>query len=221
MQTKLVGVLGIVLLLCAAQTAEAQQRGRGRGFGGRGLSVLSVAAVPEAAAELQLSDEQTAAAKKLSDEYNAARSSLFAGFRDLSDDQRQAKMQEYREQTAAKEKQLAEAVGEEKFKRLGQLALQTSGLAIAVFNDEVAEKLGVTEDQQTQIREASRDYFGQLRDADDAERAKLAASLNEKVRSSLNEEQLKAWKEMVGEPASDELIGKIRAASRGGGRRST
>jgi hypothetical protein len=42
--------------------------------------------------------------------------------------------------------------------------------------------------------------------------AKLRKKVNEKIAASLTDDQKTKWKDMLGKPAGDELLAKIRAA---------
>jgi hypothetical protein len=207
----LFGLVCVVVVVFATGITHAQQR---RGFSGRTASTLSVAAVPEVAKELELTDKQTELAKELATEQNNQRQELFQNFGDLSQQERQERIQTYSEQREEKEKQLAESVGQEKFQRIQQLSLQAGGEISAFFDQQTAQKLGITDDQRNQARESLSGLGEEFRAAgDDAEaRAKLLTKVNEKVAAVLTDEQKSKWKELQGKPAGKELLAKIRAA---------
>ena len=97
------GLVCVVVVVFATGIAHAQQR---RGFFGRTATTLSVAAVPEVAKELEFTDKQTELAKELAAEQTNQRQELFQNFGDLSQQERQERIQTYREQGEKKEKQL-------------------------------------------------------------------------------------------------------------------
>ena len=202
----------MLVLACTAETAFAQRR---RGFSRR-TSALSVAMVPAVAKKLNLTDEQTVLAKKLRDEVYQLRQELFQGFRDLSREERAQKRKEYNDQRQEKEQQLAESVGEKKIKRIRQLSLQAGGFLSAVFSREIREKLEISDEQRNQA-------FGELREMreeftaaeDDAEAlSELYKKADEKITAVITDDQKSKWKKMLGEPAEEELLAKIRAAVR-------
>jgi hypothetical protein len=86
----------------------------------------------------------------------------------------------------------------------------------AVFSREIREKLEISDEQRNQA-------FGELREmreeftaaGDDAEAlAELYKKANEKITAVLTDDQKSKWKKMLGEPAEEELLAKIRAAVR-------
>jgi hypothetical protein len=199
-------------LACTAETAFAQRRG----FSSRS-SVLSVATVPAVAKKLKLTDEQTTLAKKLREEVNKIREETYQGFGDLSDEEKNERRKKYYDQRQEKEQQLAKSVGEKKIKRIRQLGLQAGGFLSAIFSrGETREKLEISDEQRTQA-------FGELRGmreeftaaGDDAEAlAELYKKADEKIAAVLTDDQKSKWKKMLGEPAEEELLAKIRAAGR-------
>jgi hypothetical protein len=212
-QMRLIGVSCVVVLVLSSGMANAQQRRGGR-FG-RGASALSVAAVPQVAKELKLTEEQAALAKKLATEDRKQRQELFQGFRDLTQEQRRERFQKSTEQRQAKEKQLAESLGAEKMKRIRQLSLQTRGVVSAFFDRQTGEKLKISDDQRSKAREeigGMREEFTAARNNAEA-RAKLVTKMNETLAEILNDDQKASWKEMLGKPAGKELLAAIRAAT--------
>jgi hypothetical protein len=228
-----------LLLAGLVGSAEAQERQRGR-FGGAGGpggmfggDMFRLVSIPEVADALKLNDDQRAYVKLLVDEINDARQKAFEGIRDLSDDERREKFRELgekaREEQPKREKQLAEIVGDDKVKRLRQIGQQLAGPVLAFMDPKVGEELKITEDQREKSREvfdASRDEMRSLFQSAGEDREARAKAMEEfrkkqqeKVVALLTDEQKNKWKELVGEPVGDELLGKIRAASaRGFGR---
>jgi hypothetical protein len=209
----------VVTLVFAAGLANAQQR---RGFFGGAVGALRVAAVPEVAQELKLSEEQTELVTKLNAELNEQGQELFQNVGDISRQERQERFQKYTEQRAKKEEQLAKSVGKEKFQRMQQLSVQAGREMAAFLDRQTAEKLEITDDQRNTIRES----FGGLREKfsaagdDEQARAKLLTKINEDLAAVLTDEQKSKWKELKGKPASEELLAKIRAATSRGRRRT-
>jgi hypothetical protein len=196
-----------------AGLAQAQRR---RGFFGVSTSTLRVATVPAVAEELKLSDEQKELVKKLNAADTKQRQEIFSGdFRDLSREERSELTKKLTEYRATKEKELAKSLGKEKFQRLQQLSVQVGGISRVIFDRQKAQKLDFTDDQMTSFRESMSGLGEEFRAAagDTDAIAKMMEKINEKMTALLTPEQKKKWKEMQGEPASKELLGKIRAAT--------
>ncbi|MDP6557287.1 MAG: hypothetical protein QGG71_21650, partial [Pirellulaceae bacterium] len=94
----------VVTLVFAAGLVHAQQR---RSFFGGSAGTLRVAAVPEVAQELKLTDEQSKLATELNAELDKQRQELFQNFGDLSREVRQERLQKYTEQRAKNEEKPA------------------------------------------------------------------------------------------------------------------
>jgi hypothetical protein len=214
MQTRkrIISWVCVATVVLTAGLAQAQQR---RGFFGVSSSTLRVATVSAVGEELKLSDEQTELVKKLNAADEKKRQEIFSGdVRDLSREERLELTRKFTEYRAKQEEQLAKSLGKEKFQRLQQLSVQVGGIVRVVFDRQKARLLEITDDQRTSIRESMSELGQQFRaTADDEEaRAKLIEKLGEKLTAVLTPDQKKKWKEMQGEPASKELMGKIRTA---------
>ena len=211
--------VALTVVVATASPALAQRGGRGGGFGGgRGGNSLSLLTQKSVQDELKMSEEQIKKATEQADKQREA----FAGLRDLSQEERQAKMQE-----AAKANQavLAEILKEDQLKRFKQISLQQRG-AQALADPEVAQSLGLSTEQKDRIGAIQEASQGELREifqagaggGDRAELQKkaeaLRASVNEKAAAVLTPEQQTKWKEMNGAP----FKGEIRRQGRGGGR---
>jgi hypothetical protein len=202
----------VATVVLTAGLAQAQQR---RGFFGVSSSTLRVATVPAVGEELKLSDEQTELVKKLNAADEKKRQEIFSGnVRDLSREERSELTKKFTEYRATKEEQLAKSLGKEKFQRLQQLSVQVGGILRVVFDRQKAEMLAITDDQRTKFRESMSGLGEQFRAAanDEEARSKLFEKMGEKLIATLTPDQKKKWNEMQGEPASKELMGKIRTA---------
>jgi hypothetical protein len=215
-------MFALVIVVAVASPALAQRGGGrgpgfggGRGPGGNSLGLLTQKSVQE---ELKMSDEQV---KKATEQVEKQRES-FAGLRDLSREERQAKMQET---AKANQAVLADILKEDQLKRFKQISLQQRG-GQALADPEIAQALGLSTEQKDRIQaiqDASQNEMRELFQAgaaggDRQEMQKkaeaLRASVNEKSTSVLTAEQQTKWKEMNGEP----FKGEIRRPGRGGGR---
>ena len=149
----------------------------------------------------------------------------FEGLRDLSEEERRAKLEEMRaqmqERTKALEKKIAEVIGMEKFGRLKEIELQMAGVQ-GVARADVANFLELTDEQKEQLRslmEGQRDtmrekmrevFSGGFRDMSEEERTaarekmetlrkEMQSKLEAGVMEILTNEQKKKLGEMMGE----------------------
>jgi len=198
-------------LLAAMSTPAWAQGGRGFGGGFGGGMLLSNKGVQQ---ELKVSDDQATRLNTLADEQRTKGQELRAKLQDLSQEDRQAKMQEY-QRTAAEEQQksLAGILKPEQLKRYNQIQTQAAGVQ-AFSTPRVQEAMKLTDDQRSKIREinqelmeSSRGQFQGLQNASDDERQaamkKMADNRRaalDKVTALLNAGQKATWKDLTGEP---------------------
>jgi hypothetical protein len=136
------------------------------------------------------------------------------GFRDLSEQEREARMAEAREsgEKLAKkvEQKLSEILRREQFQRLKQIELQQDGVR-ALTRDDIVQALGVSEEQQQELqsigeeaREKATELFRGGRDMDFEERREkreeLQQWLEKKSMGVLSSEQKTKLKQIMGEP---------------------
>ena len=199
---KLVLTLGTLALL--ASPAWAQGRG---GFGGGGAGFLMA---PNVQKDLNLTNAQVKKVQETLAEIRKSHEGDYSALRDASADVRSAKMVTLNE-TVNDEVKKALSFSAEQSKRFDQISLQARGVQ-AFANPTVGEKLNLTTDQKSKIREiveATRSTFAGAsnKDASEQERTdarnKRAAAQKEnmtKVQALLTDDQKKAWKELTGEP---------------------
>ncbi|AMV20902.1 Spy/CpxP family protein refolding chaperone [Planctomyces sp. SH-PL14] len=166
------------LVLCAAllfaspvlaQPGGGGGGGRGgfRGMGGGGGGVAGLVGMEAVQKELSITDEQKAALGKIQEEMRASFQGFdFQALRDLSEEERNKKMEEFRKkgQESAKkvEGQVKELLNEEQWARLGELRIQREGVS-ALSREEVAKDLALTDEQKEKIAKLSeslRPQFG-------------------------------------------------------------
>jgi len=217
---KLVVTVGAVALLASPAWAQ-QQKGQGRGgfgFGGGAAFLMA----PNVQKDLKLSEAQVAKVQDTLRDIREKHQDDLAGLRDASPEERQAKMQAY-SKAVSDEAKKALSLSDEQSKRFDQISLQNRGLQ-AFLDPTIAEKLKLTDEQKTKIREigaAGRGAGGAFnKDASKEERAEAAKKAMEtrrenltKVQALLTDDQKKTWKELTGEPI------EIRFQFPGGGRR--
>jgi hypothetical protein len=169
MYGKFVLVFGLAALVAGPVLA---QPGLGRPGGGAGGLVQNEAVQKE----LKVTEEQAKKLKEALDKVNAA----------------------YR---AEMEKAIAGALDEKQNKRLKQIQLQQMGTN-ALNTADVAKDLKLSDEQKTKIKETVEAFTKKSRELgfqDREERQKLRTETNEKLNSVLNDDQKKAFKEMLGE----------------------
>lgn len=206
---------GLVLLL-AVSTAQAQRgpsRGGRGGFGfraaGGALSLLDLLRQEKVQDELGLSPEVREQLSTLSE---TLRSEMFASFRelrDLSDDERTAKMAEM---TASVRTKVQALLTPEQTSRLKQLELQREGPS-ALARDEIAEQMQLSPEQRESIRAvieeaSSRGQFGRgdqagSREERQQQREASQRERDRKLLAILTDAQRRQWTALLGEPFND------------------
>jgi hypothetical protein len=209
MRTLFRTMLGLGLAALLTSPALAQGRG-GFGRGGGGLTMLLTNTSVHK--ELKLDDSQIEKAKELGEKMRAESREKSQGLQDLSQEEQRTKRQEItKEINASILKSVGTFLKAEQVSRLKQISYQTQGLQ--AFNDpEIAKKLNLTDAQKTDIQEINRETMETTRglfsqDSTPEERAEGMKKMTEarkagllKVEAKLNDEQQKAWKEMIGAP---------------------
>jgi hypothetical protein len=198
-------VLSFGALALLATPAWAQGRG---GSGGGGAAGFVEA--PNVQKDLKLSDEQVGKVQQTLRDIREKHQADYSALRDASPEERHAKMTTLNE-TVSDEVKKALSFSAEQSKRFDQISLQARGVH-AFASATVAEKLALTDEQKSTIREiveATRASASGAfnKDASQEERAearkKMAATQKEnltKVQALLTDDQKKAWKELTGEP---------------------
>jgi hypothetical protein len=168
------------------------------------VDLVAEAAKPAVAKEVKLTDEQTAATKKLLAELRQGQRELYQGFGDLSRKQKAQTHRKYRRLRQETDEQLAKLVGAEQFERILQLSMQSRGLLSAFDPGIPAHKLKISDEQYRELEKTTRELHKEVAAGKD-----VLGKINEKVAQILSDEQKEKWKEMIGEPASKELLDKI------------
>ncbi|MCI0458727.1 MAG: hypothetical protein L0Z62_17350 [Gemmataceae bacterium] len=156
--------------------------------------------------DLKLTNEQTKKVGELQQKQRAA-------LKGANPRERLAKMKEVND---AIQKDIKEMLKPEQSKRLGQLQVQQRGLN-AFFDPQIAKDLGLTPDQQRQVREAIQGVGQQRQTIIQANQgnaqairdklAELDKATMEGIVRSLTDEQRTKWKGMAGEPFKGVLPG--------------
>lgn len=198
------GKLALAFGMVALMAAPALAQGRG-GFGG-GMGGGMLLTNKGVQAEIKVTEEQASKLTTFAEEFRAKQREAFQGFQDMSQEERQAKM---KEMTESMNKGLAEILKPEQLKRFHEIQLQQAG-AMGLAQGAAAEKLKLTDDQKSQIREIQQESMqamGDLREQfqNDREGAmKKMASIRketlEKALKVLTAEQKKTYEGLTGKP---------------------
>jgi len=210
--------IGLVLVLavgcCAAvfdSSAQAQPpRGPGGGpggFGGPGAfgggfgggNLSDVLRREDVRKELELLDDQVEQLQKLAESRGERMRELFGGLRDVPQDQRREKMQEILQKAQQElETEIGKILLPHQLKRAKQLAtqLRLRGGTRAMLGDQMAQDLGLTEDQKEKLRAKSDQLEEELR----KKLAEFRTQAQDDLLKLLTPAQQAKWKDMVGDP---------------------
>lgn len=218
-----------------AGEAFAQPGGRGgrggpgglnRGMGGVGTLLMSEAVQQEVGLDAMQLEELRTVGDSIRDEMRDRMRGRFRDFRDLNEEDRQAAIAEMRaemnEVQAEVEDRIRGVLKPSQMERLKQIELQQQmqrGGAQALTRGSIAEKLGITPEQQEQMREKAQEEQVKLQQ----QIQQLQQESRERVLSVLTEAQRAQLKELTGEkfdmPQPDfGQRGGDRRGQRGGGR---
>jgi Spy/CpxP family protein refolding chaperone len=218
-----------LLIAVAADSAMAQPGGgrggrgggRGGGFGGGfgGNSALDLLQNQSVQQELELLDDQIKQVEDLAQNNNSRDRirEAFAQLRDLPDDQRREKfgeiMASIREET---EKQLDTILLPHQSERLkqiqNQLAARRGGSGIS---GQLAEELGITEQQQEEMRTVAEKAFAEMREKQE----QLRQQAQDQILSVLTKAQRKKYDDLMGEPFDYQPDRRTFGGGGGGGGR--
>jgi Spy/CpxP family protein refolding chaperone len=148
--------------MLVAQDAGGKGRRGGPRVGSYGLEKLTLLKAKEVQKDLELTDDQKTKLEKFADDMKTQVSAQLEGLKDLSQEDRRAKMAEIRSKLddRAKEVQakLDEVLSTQQRDRLAQIGLQARG--IRVFTQkEVEDALQLTDDQKEKLKDL-RDKIG-------------------------------------------------------------
>ncbi|MFO7905959.1 MAG: hypothetical protein ACQESR_09435 [Planctomycetota bacterium] len=189
------GVAALVVAVCGS-VVEAQPGAGGRGGrpgGGFGMGVggtqARLLAREDVRKELVLTDEQIEQLEGLREGVDMR--SVFEGLQDVPREQRRERMQEAMQQAQKKvEKEVGEVLLKHQEKRLKELAVQYSMRGVGgILRGELAEELGISEQQGEQLREKAQEL-----------RQELEKKLQAELIQQLTPAQQGKLKELRGEP---------------------
>ena len=216
---------------------QPPQGGGGRGgFGGGGVTALVKSKT--VAADVKITDEQSAKLKDWSKDFAAKSQEMMkAAMEGVDRQDRKAMMEKLpavqAEISKAAYKELADVLKPDQVKRLKQIEVQVAG--VRAFNQaEVKSALKITDDQVATIKEVTdgamkegRDlneeygvqgFAGRPADADkakefDKKRAAISKESWAKVVATMSAEQKKTWADLTGTPID---VSKVQAEMQGG-----
>lgn len=196
--------LAVTLVLSLPTLALAQPGGGRGGFGGPGDrgGIGRLLMSDQVRTELEIVDDQQAELEAMGDEMRDKMRELFSGMRGLSREERREKMEELRGEMqsvrAEVESRLGEILMPAQLERLKQIELQQQvqrqGTA-ALTRGSVAEELGITEEQQAEMREKAATAQAELQ----AKIAELRKAAREEVLSVLTSSQRAKLDALMGE----------------------
>jgi Spy/CpxP family protein refolding chaperone len=203
------GTAGLVALMAAA--APAQERGQGRGgaggfrvggFGGGAGGKIGLIQTDQVQQELKLTDEQKAKVGEVATRVREAGPQRGQGGGQVDREQLRERMQAMSRVVAEEEKKLDEILNDEQKTRLEQISLQVTGVR-ALARDEVASKLGLSDEQKEKVQAALRAQRGQGGGGQGQPNAaalrERRQQLEQQVLAVLNDEQKQKWDELKGE----------------------
>jgi len=234
-----------LVLSVSAAWAQPQGQGRGRGFGGFGRGfggptdptlLLTQESVQK---DLELTDDQKTKVTKLADEAQQARQEAFQGLnfqpgQPPSQEEMQAMQKKMADLASANKKKADDILVPKQQQRLDEIALQYSlegqafniaGTAGALAGDDLAKKLGLTDDQkkkledlQTEAGTKTQDLFQGGGPPDQQEMAKLRTDFKDKAIAVLTADQKTKLEKMQGKKFDVSTIQMGRGFGPGRGR---
>jgi delta 1-pyrroline-5-carboxylate dehydrogenase len=199
----LIGFLGAALLASEAY-AQPQGGGRGgRGPGGGPMMLLTLVQNAQVQKELEVVDDQKTKLTDLAASQRTAMQDFFQSAQDLSQEERQAKMQKMGEDML---KKLGEILLPKQIDRLKQIQLQAEGPVALSTNAELAKALNITDDQKAKMKTLSDEAATKRQDAlqglSGAERRtkmqEMNKELGEKLLAVLTPDQVAQFEKMKG-----------------------
>lgn len=198
-----VATLSTVVVSCPALA----QPGGGRGFGGRGGGggggggITDLLRSEQVRAELEIVDDQLEDIQSIEREIRDEMRSMFQGMRDMSPEERRERMESMRgemeEIRASINEQVKDVLLPHQFERLEQIQVQQQvarqGMGGAL-SGALAEKLGITEEQQEQMAAKARELQAEIQE----KTAQLRQEAQDELLGMLTSEQRAKIEEMMG-----------------------
>jgi Spy/CpxP family protein refolding chaperone len=185
-------------LVCTSSALA--QPGRGPGFGGGSMFMLMNESIRK---ELEIVPEQEAKLRELGEKMRDEMREAFSGLRDLSREEREAKFAEMREKgrerMEAYQAQVDDILLDHQKTRLKQLRVQMQmrrgGVAGGLASEELANELGITEEQKKRLAEVREEVEKETQE----KMRKIREEAREKILGVLTPQQRQKLEEMTGE----------------------
>ncbi len=200
------GVAVVATVAMVSSSAWAQGPGRGRGgFGGPGGGKLMMLQDPAIRAEMEIVEDQEKELEQIRDEMRNTFREMFSGMRDLPEDKRREAFGNMREKMQEAMKDVEAKVNKvllpNQVERLNELALQSrmrrGGAQGALADEELAKKLGITEEQKKKMtevaQEAQKELQEKIQKAQQEARDKILGVLTKDQRAQLEKMTGKAY----------------------------
>jgi len=198
------GIMVLTLGVVTALTAPAQaQGGRGRGMMG-GYMLLGNKSVQQ---ELKLDDKQV---EKVTSVVTDVSAKMREKMQDIPQEERMQKFAEIRREANAEIKTaIKDVIKPEQLTRLDQIVNQQAGIQ-AFSEPNIQEKLKLTDDQKSKVRDITQDTNDRMREMFQAANGDFASVRDkmttlrkeslDKVLAVLTADQKTTWKVLTGEP---------------------
>ncbi|MFM1904296.1 MAG: hypothetical protein RLZZ440_2196 [Planctomycetota bacterium] len=210
--SRLVYAAALLAASAVATRAQAQPEG-GRGIGGM-VSRAMLLRQDAVQTELGITADQKAKFRAEVGERLRDAAAVAGGFRDLSPEERQQRMEERRAQMAEEDGKIAGILTDAQKARLEQIRVQALGAGV-LMDPKISEELGITDDQREELRSLWQEMRDQGRASGDDAGSRREAMMA-KVMGILTADQ-KSKLEALRGPAFDvsslQLRGRRRAAA--------
>lgn len=190
-----IGAMAVVSMVLAAQFAMAQPGGgRGGPGGGGGFGAGGLLRDDKVKAELNLVPDQEKKIEELNESLREKAREAFSNFRDLSDEERTAKFQEFRDSS---QKEYDAILLPQQRERLKQLMLQQSqqfSRSPGGINDTLAKELNITDAQKEALTKKAEEVRAELQ----KKMAKIQEEAKAEILSVLTAEQRSKLEKLMG-----------------------
>lgn len=194
-----------VVALCSADVLAQPGGGRGgrggRGFGGPGGDVAGLLQSEDVRTELEVTDDQMADMQAMGEDMRNEMRSMFEGMRDLSPEERQERFQSMRDEMedirAEAEERMNDILLPHQVARLKEIQLQQQvrrGGLQGALRGELAEKLGITEEQRDELVEKAQELQTEMQE----KIAEMRKDAEDELMQVLTPEQRSQLKSMLG-----------------------
>jgi type II secretory pathway component GspD/PulD (secretin) len=190
---------------------------------GQGGGLLWTLRSDEVQAELDLNDEQLQQVEELSEQSQsrAGGGDLFQRMGEARSEEERAALREemqraFQERQRQIDEQLKSILNAQQMARLQQISLQRRGMT-ALADEEIADSLGLNEEQKSQIEELQDERRDAARElgfrASQEDRETFAAEWDAKIAAVLTPAQQQSWKERLGPPLGEGAAQASQAAA--------